>query len=191
MSQGELRLWAMDDAVLPLLYAGAAAFAYPSRYEGFGLPPLEAMACGVPVLVSSANSLPKWWATPALWRPGRRGRHARRPAASAGRPRRRPATGRWAWRGRPVLAGVRGRNPRCTASVAVATVCRTDRPRMTPWLSRRPPSTPSAWRWRCWPACLAAWVEWQRPVLPTRLDEALRDRLHAGQRRPCPDTAWR
>lgn len=60
VSRGELRFMGyVDDAVLPLLYAGAAAFAYPSRYEGFGLPPLEAMACGVPVLASSATSLPE------------------------------------------------------------------------------------------------------------------------------------
>jgi alpha-1,3-rhamnosyl/mannosyltransferase len=44
---------------LPLLMAGAALFLYPSLYEGFGLPPLEAMSCGVPVLVSDRASLPE------------------------------------------------------------------------------------------------------------------------------------
>ncbi|MCB1057775.1 MAG: glycosyltransferase family 4 protein [Acidobacteria bacterium] len=40
-------------------FQGATAFVYPSLYEGFGLPPLEAMACGVPVITSSTSSLPE------------------------------------------------------------------------------------------------------------------------------------
>jgi glycosyltransferase involved in cell wall biosynthesis len=40
-------------------YQSAAAFVFPSRYEGFGLPPLEAMACGAPVVTSNASSLPE------------------------------------------------------------------------------------------------------------------------------------
>lgn len=44
---------------LPLWYNAASAFVYPSLYEGFGLPPLEAMACGTPVVASNASSLPE------------------------------------------------------------------------------------------------------------------------------------
>jgi glycosyltransferase involved in cell wall biosynthesis len=44
---------------LPTLYSGAEIFAYPSLYEGFGLPPLEAMASGVPVLTSKTSSIPE------------------------------------------------------------------------------------------------------------------------------------
>lgn len=43
----------------PYIYAGAAAFLFPSLYEGFGMPPLEAMACGVPVITSDTSSLPE------------------------------------------------------------------------------------------------------------------------------------
>lgn len=44
---------------LPAIYAGAEVFLYPSLYEGFGLPPLEAMACGAPVITSDEASLPE------------------------------------------------------------------------------------------------------------------------------------
>ena len=51
------RLGYVDEAELPLLYAAAHAFAFPSLYEGFGLPVLEALASGVPVLTSLGSSL--------------------------------------------------------------------------------------------------------------------------------------
>jgi glycosyltransferase involved in cell wall biosynthesis len=44
---------------LPALYSGATVFVYPSLFEGFGLPVLEAMACGVPVITSNSSSLPE------------------------------------------------------------------------------------------------------------------------------------
>ncbi len=47
------------DYDLPYLYNGASLFAFPSLYEGFGLPPLEAMACGCPVVTSNTSSLPE------------------------------------------------------------------------------------------------------------------------------------
>ena len=49
----------VPDDRLPDLYSGATAFIYPSLYEGFGIPPLEAMACGVPVITSNTTSLPE------------------------------------------------------------------------------------------------------------------------------------
>jgi glycosyltransferase involved in cell wall biosynthesis len=49
----------VDEADKPAFYRGALAFIFPSRYEGFGLPPLEAMACGTPVVGSDAASLPE------------------------------------------------------------------------------------------------------------------------------------
>lgn len=49
----------VGDADLPALYAGAAAYLFPSLYEGYGLPILEAMACGTPVLTSDRGSCPE------------------------------------------------------------------------------------------------------------------------------------
>lgn len=53
------RLGYVSETDLPLIYAGARGFAFPSLYEGFGLPVLEAMASGIPVLTSNVSSLPE------------------------------------------------------------------------------------------------------------------------------------
>lgn len=49
----------VDEADLPVFYQLAEVFVFPSLYEGFGLPPLEAMSCGVPVVCSNSSSLPE------------------------------------------------------------------------------------------------------------------------------------
>jgi glycosyltransferase involved in cell wall biosynthesis len=49
----------VSDEDLPALYRLADVFAFPSLYEGFGLPPLEAMACATPVIASDTSSLPE------------------------------------------------------------------------------------------------------------------------------------
>lgn len=54
-----IHLGFVEEGRLPALYAGAALFIYPSTYEGFGLPPIEAMASGVPVMVSHHSCLPE------------------------------------------------------------------------------------------------------------------------------------
>lgn len=49
----------VNDEDLPTLYSAASLFVFPSFYEGFGLPPLESMACGTPVVTSGTSSLPE------------------------------------------------------------------------------------------------------------------------------------
>jgi glycosyltransferase involved in cell wall biosynthesis len=49
----------IDDVDMPALYSFARCFVFPSLYEGFGLPPLEAMACGTPTITSNVSSLPE------------------------------------------------------------------------------------------------------------------------------------
>ena len=60
MGSGRVRfLGRVPDEELPLWYNVASVFVFPSKYEGFGLPPLEAMACGAPVITSDTSSLPE------------------------------------------------------------------------------------------------------------------------------------
>jgi glycosyltransferase involved in cell wall biosynthesis len=56
----------VPEADLPALYSGALCFVYPSYFEGFGLPPLEAMRCGAPVIVGDRTSLPEVVGTAGL-----------------------------------------------------------------------------------------------------------------------------
>ena len=53
------RIGYVDEQDLPGLYSAAAVFVYPSLYEGFGLPILEAMSCGTPVITSNTSSMPE------------------------------------------------------------------------------------------------------------------------------------
>lgn len=57
--EGRVMLSQLPDELMPSAYANAAAFVFPSRFEGFGLPALEAMACGVPCILADATSLPE------------------------------------------------------------------------------------------------------------------------------------
>ena len=65
--EGVQRLGAVNDAALKALYSHALALVVPSLYEGFGLPPLEAMSCGCPVAVARAAALPEVCGDAALY----------------------------------------------------------------------------------------------------------------------------
>lgn len=65
---GDVRaLGRVSDAELRALYEGALCLLFPSRYEGFGLPPVEAMWCGCPVVAAPMGALPEVCADAALW----------------------------------------------------------------------------------------------------------------------------
>ncbi len=64
---GAVALGRVSDAQLRALYEGALCLVFPSRYEGFGLPPLEAMACGCPVIATTAGAVPEICGDAALY----------------------------------------------------------------------------------------------------------------------------
>ncbi len=66
-SSGILRIGYVDEQDLPALYSAAIVSVFPSLYEGFGLPVLEAMACGTPVISSNSSSLPEVGGDAALY----------------------------------------------------------------------------------------------------------------------------
>jgi alpha-1,3-rhamnosyl/mannosyltransferase len=57
----------VDDNDLPQLYANAELFLFPSIMEGFGIPPLEAMRCGIPVVAAATSCLPEVLGDAAIW----------------------------------------------------------------------------------------------------------------------------
>ncbi len=67
ISERVIRLGVVSDAELKALYSTACGFIFPSIYEGFGLPPLEAMACGCPVAASTSASIPEVCGPGALY----------------------------------------------------------------------------------------------------------------------------
>ncbi|MDA8153043.1 MAG: glycosyltransferase [Acidithiobacillus sp.] len=68
LARGEVRMLGyLRDELLPALYRRALALVYPSLYEGFGLPPIEAMATGCPVLVANVSALPEVCGDAALY----------------------------------------------------------------------------------------------------------------------------
>lgn len=70
LTKAEIRfLGYVSDEDMPLLYAGAQVFVFPTLYEGFGLPPVEAMACGTPVVASDAECMPEVLGDAAILEP--------------------------------------------------------------------------------------------------------------------------
>jgi glycosyltransferase involved in cell wall biosynthesis len=70
LTENEIRfLGYLPDEDLPFFYAGAEVFLFPTLYEGFGLPPVEAMACGTPVIASNARCMPEVLGEAAILEP--------------------------------------------------------------------------------------------------------------------------
>jgi glycosyltransferase involved in cell wall biosynthesis len=66
---GRCHQFGLPDEMMPAAYSNATVFVFPSRFEGFGLPALEAMACGTPTLLADATSLPEVGSDAALYFP--------------------------------------------------------------------------------------------------------------------------
>jgi glycosyltransferase involved in cell wall biosynthesis len=70
LTENDIRfLGYLPDEDMPLFYAGAQVFLFPTLYEGFGLPPVEAMACGTPVIASNAPCMPEVLGDAAILEP--------------------------------------------------------------------------------------------------------------------------
>jgi glycosyltransferase involved in cell wall biosynthesis len=70
LTENEIRfLGYLPDEDLPFFYSGAEVFLFPTLYEGFGLPPVEAMACGTPVIASNARCMPEVLGDAAILEP--------------------------------------------------------------------------------------------------------------------------
>jgi glycosyltransferase involved in cell wall biosynthesis len=70
LTENEIRfLGYVPDEDMPLFYAGAQVFLFPTLYEGFGLPPVEAMACGTPVIASNSPCMPEVLGDAAILEP--------------------------------------------------------------------------------------------------------------------------
>jgi glycosyltransferase involved in cell wall biosynthesis len=70
LTENDIRfLGYVPDEDMPLLYAGAQVFLFPTLYEGFGIPPVEAMACGTPVIASDAPCMPEVLGDAAILEP--------------------------------------------------------------------------------------------------------------------------
>ena len=112
----------VSDRDLPALYSGASASAYTSIYEGFGMPPLEAMACQTPVLTGDRSTMPEVAGGAAILvdvtdtAPSRRA--SRTSSASTTRPE--PISSRGDWRTSIATAGRRPREHLLGAVDAVA-----------------------------------------------------------------------
>jgi rhamnosyl/mannosyltransferase len=105
-----IRLGPVGDAELKALYGARSRSCFASSYEGFGLPPLEAMSCGCPVLASSATAVPEVCGDAACM-----STRTRRPTSPGGSARSWPTTAcvpTWSCAARPGCASSPGRRPR-------------------------------------------------------------------------------